>query len=128
MPNLVTNGAILQCMLGTTPSTLVVAPEKQVNLIQQPAATIMDHVPLKNIMTFGMCTTLSNPVVAAATAAKLGVYTPAPCIPATATPWTPASPIQVRGLPALLDNCTCQCMWGGTVSVINPGQVIVSGD
>lgn len=128
MPSLVTNGATLQCALGTTPSILVISPEKLVMLVQQPAGTIMDHIPLKNILTFGMCTTLSNPAVAAATAAKLGVYTPAPCLPATTTPWTPTSPIQVRTLPALLENCTCQCMWGGTISIINPGQMIVDGD
>lgn len=128
MPKLVTNGATLQCALGTTPSTLVVTPEKMIQLTQQPAATVMDFVPMKNIMTFGMCTTLTNPVVAAATAAKLGVYTPAPCIPATIAPWTPPSPIvQVRGVPALLDNCTCMCMWGGAVSIVNPGQTVTSG-
>ena len=45
------------------------------------AANIQAFAPMVNIPTFGMCGTMSNPVVAAATAAKLGVFSPAPCVP-----------------------------------------------
>lgn len=30
-----------------------------------PVATIMDHVPMKNVMPFGMCQSMANPAVAA---------------------------------------------------------------
>ncbi len=54
-----------------------------------PAANIMDHKPMMNIMPFGMCTSLANPTVASATSAAMGVLTP---IPATSSPWIVGSP------------------------------------
>lgn len=121
-------GAILQCSFGLAPSTLVVTPENRV-LGMTPDATIMDHVPLKNIMPFGMCTTQSNPVVAAATAAAttaaLGVFTPtpAPCIPATATPWAPGCPtLLIANFPALNDTSTLMCSYGGVITIKYAGQ------
>ncbi|MBN8716878.1 DUF4280 domain-containing protein [Thermomonas sp. S9] len=123
MPIQVVNGASLMCPFGVAPSTLVVTPENRVLSGSQPAATIMDCVPMKNIMPFGMCTTPSNPQVAAATAAAMGVLTPQPCIPAT-TPWKPgATTVLIGGIPALDNTCTCQCAWGGVITVVMPGQM-----
>ena len=78
MAQQVVMGAQLMCSFGVAPSALVVTPENVTNANKVPAATIMDNVPMKNIMPFGMCTTLSNPQVAAATSAALGVLTPQP--------------------------------------------------
>jgi hypothetical protein len=126
MAQLVTNTAQIQCSFGTTPGTLMITPEGRVTAVNQPAATIMDHIPMKNILPFGMCTTLSNPQVAAATAAAQGVLTPQPCIPVTNAPWIPGSPtVQIGGKMALNSTCTCMCTWGGVISVINAGQVTV---
>jgi hypothetical protein len=87
------------------------------------AGNIMDHVPNMNIPPFGMCQSMANPQVAAATAAALGVLTPQPCLPVTAAPWTPGSPtVLVNGQPALTATCTCQCAWGGVITVASPGQ------
>lgn len=123
MPIQVVNGAILMCPFGVAPSTFVVTPENRVLSGNQPAANIMDFVPMKNIMPFGMCTTPSNPTVATATAAASGVLTPMPCIPVT-TPWKPGAATVLLGFMPALDNaCTCQCMWGGVISVTSPGQV-----
>lgn len=127
MAILVCNGATLQCSFGMAPGTLTITPENRVNGGQVPAATVMDYVPMKNIMPFGMCTTLSNPQVAAATAAAQGVLTPQPCIPVTTAPWTPGSPtVMIGGRMALHNTCTLTCAWGGVITIVNPGQQTVN--
>lgn len=127
MPVQVVSGATLMCSFGAAPSTLTITPENLVSGSKIAAAAIMDFVPIKNIAPFGMCMTLSNPVVAAATAAKLGTFTPAPCIPATTSPWTPGSAtVTIAKKPALTNVCTCMCQWGGMITITNPGQVSVT--
>lgn len=122
MPIQVVNGAVLMCSFGMAPSNLVVTPENRVLSGNQPAANIMDFVPVKNILPFGMCTTPTNPAVATATTAASGVLTPMPCIPVT-TPWKPGAPTVLLGYQPALDNtCTCQCTWGGVITVSVPGQ------
>ena len=123
MPMQVVNGAQLTCSFGVAPSTLVVLPVNRVDDGYQPAANIMDHVPMLNIMPFGMCTSLANPEVAAATAAAFGVLTPQPCIPATSSPWTPGSAtVMLANQPALDDVSMCTCIWAGVITIISPGQ------
>ena len=120
----VLNNAMCQCSFGTTPSALGVLPTSMVKVEGQPAATILDHKPMVNIKPFGMCQTPSNPQVAAATAAALGVLTPQPCIPATMVPWAPGSPgVIAKGMPALSDSSRCMCNWGGVISITNPMAV-----
>jgi hypothetical protein len=66
-------------------------------------------------------------MVAAATAAALGVLTPMPCIPVTVAPWTAGNPaVLIGGLPALTDNSKLMCCWGGCISISFAGQVTVS--
>ena len=69
MGQLVCMGAQLTCSMGVSPSVLTITPENMTNASKLPAATIMDYIPMKNIMTFGMCNSKTNPVVIAATAA-----------------------------------------------------------
>jgi hypothetical protein len=89
----------------------------------QPAANIMDSVPMTNILPFGMCSSPANPQVAAATAAAMGVLTPQPCIPATVSPWTPGSAaVMLDSQPALNDTSTCMCTWAGTLTIVSAGQ------
>ena len=120
----VVNGALLKCSFGAAPSTLVVLPVHRVLSSNQPAANILDHQPMVNIMPFGMCLSMANPSVASATSAALGVFTPMPCIPVTVTPWVPGSPtVLVDMMPALNNTSCCNCMWGGVVQIGMPGQV-----
>jgi hypothetical protein len=124
MSCLVCMGATLQCTFGAAPASLVVIPKLPLLAPALPAATIQDSLPLANVLPFGVCSSLSNPTVAAATAAALGVLTPMPCIPVTPAPWLPGSPtVLIGGVPALDQNSKLTCAWGGVVSVVNPGQV-----
>lgn len=112
------------CSFGTAPSVMVVTPEKMVLTSNQPAATIMDNIPMKNIMPFAMCITPSNPQVAAATAAALGVLTPQPCIPVIPAPWVMGAPTVLEGnIPTLDQKSTLMCMWGGVITILQPGQM-----
>jgi hypothetical protein len=124
MPQQVSMGATLQCSFGIAPSALVVLPVNRVRCEGPLAANIMDHVPLVNIMPFGMCTSQANPEVAAATAAALGTPTPMPCVPATVAPWAPGAVNVLLGNQPSLDNVsTCQCIWGGVVTIVDPATL-----
>lgn len=123
MPMHVCSGATLMCSFGVAPSQLMVLPTNQMMTGNMPAANIMDHVPMLNIMPFGMCTSLANPTVASATSAAMGVLTPMPCIPATSSPWVPGAPTVMLGnQPALDDTSKLMCNWAGVIQVTVPGQ------
>ena len=125
MPHVVTMGANLQCTFGLAPSAMVVTPENKV-LQTTPVANIMDHIPFKNIVPFGMCISPSNPAFIAATVAAFGVPTPVPCTPVTTSPWVPGSPtVLVGNMPILNNTCKLMCSFAGVISVVNPGQVPV---
>jgi len=114
----------MTCSFGAAPSTLVVTPENKVVVGSLPAATIMDNVPMKNVMPFGMCSSLANPTVSSATAAAQGVLTPMPCVPVTPAPWAPGSPtVLIAGKPALNNSCKLMCNWGGVIQFTMAGQV-----
>ena len=126
MANQVVLGALCQCTFGAAPSALNVIPKSMTNAQNMPAASVMDNIPLANILPFGVCSSLANPMVAAATSAALGVLTPMPCIPATSAPWVPGSPkTMIGGFPALNDSSKLMCNWGGVISINFAGQVTV---
>lgn len=122
MPKYVCMGAMMQCSFGMAPSQLIVTVPLRPMIQNKPKATIMDFVPMVNIPPFGMCQSLSNPTVASATAAALGVLTPMPCVPAITAPWAPGGKELISNMPALLENCKLMCMWGGNISITNPGH------
>ncbi|MGI9074459.1 MAG: DUF4280 domain-containing protein [Bryobacteraceae bacterium] len=119
-------GAMMMCSFGVAPSSLVVLPKNTVFTDQVPDANIMDHVPMMNVMPFGMCMSPANPMVAAATAAALGVLTPMPCIPNTPAPWVPGAPTVMLGNFPTLDNMSkLICIWGGVIQFTTPGEFTV---
>jgi hypothetical protein len=123
MANQTVMTAMMTCSFGAAPSSLIVI-RPTVMSSNQSAANIMDHVPMKNIMPFGVCSSLANPTVAAATAAALGVLTPMPCIPATSAPWVPGAPtVILENFPALNDSSKLMCNWAGVISISFAGQV-----
>ena len=122
MGKLVVMGAMCQCTMGTAPCTLIVTPANKVMGSKVPAATVNDK-EVANLPSFIMCTTQSNPAVAAATSAAMGTPTPAPCVPVIGGPWSPgAAKTTIGGIKALEDGSTCNCSYGGTISVKSAGQ------
>jgi hypothetical protein len=118
-------GAMMACSFGVAPSSLIVLPTNR-TLTGTPAATIMDNAPIVNIPPFGMCSSPSNPTVASATTAALGVLTPMPCVPVTPGPWTPgAATVLIGNMPALDSTSMLTCNWGGVIQITNPGQTTV---
>ncbi|MDD2058591.1 DUF4280 domain-containing protein [Pseudomonas sp. GD03860] len=122
MPEQVVMGALLKCSFGAAPAPLMVLPVNRYLAEGRPCANIMDHKPFVNITPFGLCKSMANPMVAAATAAAMGVLTQMPCIPMTVSPWLPgALKTHVAGFPGLHKQCTCLCTWGGMIKVDQPG-------
>ncbi len=127
MSQLTALGANVMCAFGTTPAPLKVTSQTTVMSEGKLNATIQDCQPLVNVGPFGMCTTLTNPQVAAATAAALGVLTPQPCIPSPAGTWIPTKPaILIEGKPCLTQDCKLMCAYAGSFSITLPGQVTVT--
>lgn len=122
---LVTGNAVLSCTFGAAPSTLMVLPTNKV-LVDMPAANIVDEIPMLNVLPFGVCSSMANPMVIAATAAALGVPTPMPCIPMTVAPWVAGAPtVLIGNMPALSSDSKLTCCWAGVISISFAGQVKV---
>lgn len=126
MTQVLTAGTMLQCSFGAAPSALMVLPANRVTVGGMPAANIADSKPMVNIMPFGMCMSMSNPTVIAATAAAMGVLTPMPCIPAVAAPWVPAGPkVTIANMPVVDTGAKCICSFGGNIAPVSAAQMTV---
>ena len=114
MGNPVVETAVCTCTFGAAPCPLQVMSQQTVSTFNMKQATIMDN----KFPTFGMCSCPSNPAVIAATAAKLGVFSPAPCVPAIVAPWAAGVPtILVCGKPLLNNTSKLICTYGGVIQV-----------
>jgi uncharacterized protein DUF4280 len=119
-------GAMMKCSFGVAPSSLMVLPAHR-TLTQTPAANIMDGKPMLNVLPFGMCQSLANPMVAAATAAAMGALTPMPCIPNTPAPWIVGAPtVLLDGMPTLNNSSKLMCTWAGVIEISFAGQATVA--
>ena len=128
MSFLVCGGAEVRCSMGLAISKLNITPDKNV-LAGFPVACMQDNVVGKNILPFGMCTSLQNPQVAQATAAASGVLTPQPCQPVIAAPWSvPANKVFIGTVPAITQNSFLSCSYGGIIKLISPGQNTIMAD
>jgi hypothetical protein len=102
----VCHGATLECSLGTAPSTMTVLPLHRMLTNGEPAANIGDHVPLLNILPFGVCQ-----------------LTRLPCVPATPAPWVAGAPSAILDkLPLLNDSSILNCVLGGVIEVVDADQ------
>jgi hypothetical protein len=81
----------------------------------------MDHISFVNLALFPFCNPIVNPVVAAATVAKVGsLVWPLACrtrafygLPIAHGDNRPRAGAQQHGR-------RCTCMWGGVISIVNP--------
>ncbi len=118
--------SLLQCSFGLTPTPLTVLPDRTVVAESMLMGNISDMISLVNIMPFGECISLTNPEVAAATAAAGGTLTPMPCIPVTVSPWvSEAVTVLVQGQPALDQTSILMCTWAGVIHIDEPGNFTV---
>lgn len=122
MPKYVCMGAVLKCSFGLAPSSLMVVTPPRPMIQNKLKANIMDNKPMMNILPFGMCNSMANPMVVAATSAAMGVLTPMPCIPVLPAPWIPGGKEMVANFPALVDNCKLMCAYGGSIEIKFPGH------
>jgi hypothetical protein len=122
-------GGMMKCSFGLAPSAISPLPISRVTIEGRPAATVMDIQPGANIPPFGMCNTITNPAVAAATAAALGTLTPAPCTPLPVGPWKPGAPrTMIGGKLALVEGSICNCTYGGVIEFTMPGAVLTQAN
>ncbi len=131
MPLLAAEGAIVACDKGSLLSPLgVIAVNPQVRATTKLAADIRDCKPNLNVRPFGMCSSMGNPAVQAATEAAEGVLTPAPCAPNIISAWSPGGTIvTIRKVPALYVGCSVSCTFGGSIEIKSAVQTIVkAGD
>lgn len=120
----VCTGATLKCTMGTSCPKLKATP-KNVSLTGKDQANIADYVSMKNVPSFGRCRSLGYPPTASATAANHGKLTPMPCVPGTCPKWKAIDKDSlICGEPALLKPATLKCMYGGTISIVDPGQTL----
>ncbi|TNE50033.1 MAG: DUF4280 domain-containing protein [Deltaproteobacteria bacterium] len=113
IPNLIT----LSCTFGSEPSSLVPSAKVEGSDVHYEA-NIMDHEANVNVQPFGLCCSMNNPEVIAATTATLGIEGPVsmPCKPITLGPWSPGDDTTlVGGKPALCSASMLACMWGGVI-------------
>ena len=124
VPAVVVGGSCI-CTGAFPPGSCTFASSSQTSCLAEgkPCLTIQDVSPAV-IPTFGMCFSPTNPAVQAATAAALGVPTPAPCTFAPVGTWSCGnSTIIAGGLPVLGMDGTLTCGVGqGQIKIVNAGQ------
>lgn len=121
MGHAVTSGTQAKCSFGDV-APIIATSQTKVLGCGKPVATIADLPQAP----FGMCKTPTNPAVAAATAAALGVLTPAPCACVPAGPWTPGkASVLIGGKPVITTESSARCAYGGQISIVAPQQTKV---
>lgn len=120
-------GAVARCPFGASPTPLVFLPTSMVFGKSGPLGCMVDFIPFLNVIPFGVCMSLANPITASLTAAAWGVLTPGPCIPVPAGPWIPAKPTVVSKFGPLINTDTkLICAYGGVIQINMPAQFTVT--
>lgn len=116
MGQMVVKGATAMCTFGAAPAVVNATSQMTVQAGGLSTGTIQDCQPTN--LFFGMCTSPTNPAVAAA------MGSPMPCTLQPAGTWIPVKPmVLVNGKPCLTSDCKLTCAYGGFISITMPGQV-----
>ncbi len=116
-------GAMTECTWGSMDSRLILPMSHGVYIKGRAQLNIMDFMPIVNILPFGMCSSLLNPLVAAATIANQGVLRKMPCIPVVVTPWMNGKKDKlIENQPALLCSSMNMCLFAGLITINDDGQ------
>lgn len=116
-------GAILQCSCGESRCVAKMPRSHGVFTKTKAQLNIMDFVPIANVGPFGLCSSMTNPVVAAATAKNGGGLQKMPCVPVITMPWIGGKEdTLIENFPALLNTCTNMCTWAGKITIEDDGQ------
>jgi hypothetical protein len=108
--------------MGTSFSVFNILPKNKVLSSSMPLA-VTTNVDSYSIATFGMCFSLANPAVSAATAQALGILTPVACKPMILASWQGTSnKVFINNYPLLTVGCKLFCAYSGIIEVINAGQ------
>ncbi|WP_336685880.1 DUF4280 domain-containing protein [Chryseobacterium bernardetii] len=107
MPQHITDTTQLKCDKGTSPTPLAVTSQSFISIDGKLQATEEDKQPNTNIKPFGVCSVLRSSC------------TPAPI------KWQDTSDFEIDGKKELLDCSTCQCSFGGKISVVQSTQNFV---
>lgn len=107
---IVVNGALIKCVLGAMPTPLTLNVSRE-QVAGKSVCLITDNQPGVNIKPFGICG-----------------LTQLPCSPNTPSPWTNDTAVQLGGLhlPVITQTSVLQCMIGGSIQILYPGQTTVS--
>lgn len=117
-------GAKLKCTQGDASSVFTVLPTKKVFIDGKPLAVISDTKPMVNVKPFGMCKSMANPTVAAATAANKGKLKKMPCVPNTVGMWSEGISHFTSDEMTPCNKSKCMCAFAGEISVQDVGHSI----
>lgn len=131
----VRSGATLVCSMGTGAGKLIAQPRIPVpfnpkidKVDPKPIALATDTTAMVNIVPMGMCRSMSNPMVAAATGSNRGTLTMQPCIPMPVGTWQGFTPPKFEngkmtnnGKGTVNMGCQLTCSWAGVIRPTSMG-------
>lgn len=101
----VPEGAFLACDKGTSTSTLRVSFNKKTTIYAVPMATEADKFPFFHLKPMGLCTCPAK------------WATGVTCLPTTMQWDNPKDGVKINGNRMLLEDSTCNCIFGGKISI-----------
>ena len=116
MDKYVCEGDSVNCSMGSAPCKIKVVSNDKLFVENKKVATVNDY-KIPSISGFGMCKSMSNPKVEAATAAANGVLQPQPCEPVINSSWSGNTKLCAKGIMAITDKSHNKCLYAGNLSV-----------